>query len=352
MAFNIGGLLSQGKGGGILSENLMQFLQSPEAMAMAGGLLAGGAPSLTEVPSLGRGFSLGLQGMKASKESGLDRKLKERGLDLEERGLGIEEQYKRAQITDLQEKAAQRAVQRDFVNKMIFGDGMAQGQEGAEVGAGGAITSDKQRRAQQMAAAGYYDEAMKILTEREPASEAATATIAANQAKLTAINAMKPRLEKLIKQAESGELPMTRGTGFIKTGKQKEYDADIADVVEKYTKAFDLGKSNESLALGHTIFERGTLESEVDYARRMRDELKKLEEEEKVASQITKPLFTPSRPEERSAKPEEKPKRQRKSDEELVPLSVKLVTITDPATKKSKTISRTEALKILREQEG
>lgn len=77
---NQGGILSQRqKPGGILS-----FLQSPEALALASGLLEASQPSFTQQGTFGGGLGKGFQNMLATRDKSMDRALKERQLNIEE----------------------------------------------------------------------------------------------------------------------------------------------------------------------------------------------------------------------------------------------------------------------------
>lgn len=81
-----------------LLDRFTQFIQSPQAAGLAAGLLQGSTPSMTQPPSFGGAFGLGLQNMQRAQEEAEKRKLARDifGLDqsrfsLEQQGLALKQ---------------------------------------------------------------------------------------------------------------------------------------------------------------------------------------------------------------------------------------------------------------------
>lgn len=75
-----------------LLDNFSQWIRSPEASALAAGLLQGSAPSMTQPNSFGSAFGLGLQNMNRAIEEGDKRKLARDIFGLDTQRFGLEKQ--------------------------------------------------------------------------------------------------------------------------------------------------------------------------------------------------------------------------------------------------------------------
>ena len=205
---------------------------------------------------------------------------------------GSDADYKRAQIEDLLRKAEKDRQQQEFFQSLLSGSNGGGG--GAGGGLLGNLSDQNRQRAGLAGMLGGMGKATDILTEIDPTSVASPTTITNNQASIQAVDELVPDIKELVSLAKKGELPNNKDFGLIKNAKQKNYDALIGRLTDKYIQANKLPRSNESIKLVKEIFDRGTFESEADYAKRLEGEIKKLQKSKDISTQITPQLYKKS----------------------------------------------------------
>lgn len=345
----MGGATDAAAGGGLLGgygpladpntlttqQKIMQFLQSPEAMALGSSLLQQGQPSYTHTPSFsaGLGNAMGQMGdiQKYRNEQAFERdKLRQQRLldqarleilkghlDVDKGKLSIEEAYKKAQMDDLIRKAESSAKQQQFYDALLYGEQQAEdGANGDGTGLLGDLTPEQRRRAAIAGKLGGAEAAAKILTEPNPSNSPTTATITATQEQLRSIDAAIPALEKL-KTLESPDIPGVPGgsiiSGIMEPKKTAISKKVIKDIAKDYLAAKQTNITDSSIKAAVDVLSRAPGETQEEYAERIDDMIQDLEQKATYAASVAKPV----RDVKKKAAPQKKKKASEYSEAEL-----------------------------------
>jgi len=237
------GLLNSSKGGsaGILSnifsglpkqEQLLKFIQSPEAMGLAQGLLEGSQPSMGQPNTFSSGLASGLGNMQKIDKESRDRLLEAARVEILKGQLDVS----RGTLGLEREKAALAAKLKEQRQKQLLD--LLSGNTDS-VG-GYAPTAEQKERAAILAAGGYDEEAYKVLTEADPSKAATTATITASQEQLRSLDSAIPALEKL-KDIKQPDIPGVIGgqlyTSLTSPSETRIAEKKIKDVAKDYLSA-------------------------------------------------------------------------------------------------------------------
>lgn len=292
-----GGLLA----GNNFQEKFMNFLQSPQALALAAGLLESGQPSFTTPPSLAGGLASGFANVgkenRFMSEQQLEReKLKQQEL-LEKARLAIMQgslDIDRSKLGLEREKAAQSLEEKQYRRQLM--ENILNGGMDSAAGATSPTTPDQRKRAATMAAAGYVDEAFKILTEKaekDPTQSATTATISAAQEQLRSIDAAIPSLERL-KTLDQPDIPPVPGGGIYSSvmnpTRSSVAKKAIKDVAKDYLASKQTRITDASIDAAVDVLSKAPGETQQAYIQRIDQIIKDLKEKGSYASSVVKPV--------------------------------------------------------------
>lgn len=276
-------------------QKFMQFLQSPEAMALGASLLEQGQPSYTHTPSFSAGLGQGMEKIggiqKYRNEQAFEReKLKQQEL-LEKARLEIMKGHldvdrgkldlERSNKARLQ---AQKEQQQGLLEKLLTGD----------TGIPGTQSDNRQQRAAILASAGYTEEAFKVLTEKpteDAANKPTKAVLTQNQQISQAVDNVLPQIDSLLEEDVPVQSPnvfgLRKATSFISPEKQARYESKVASITDTLVAALALPKTNESLHLVGQMVRKQFGESDDAYHRRLEELKNDLESRKENALKVT-----------------------------------------------------------------
>jgi len=291
-------------GGGLLGPSkarkpigLLDFLSSPQGLALAAGLLEEGSPSFTHVPSFGTGLARGFGNMQKINQFETEQELERDRLEqqrlLEQARLEILRGHLDVDRSKLdldrmtkEQILAQKERQAALLNSLLGG--------GESVGATSA-NDNRSQRAAILAAAGYTEEAFKVLTEKptiDPTNVPTKAVITQNQQVSQAVDNVIPQIQDLIKEDVPIQSPdifgLRKATSLLSPEKQARYEAKVASVTDTLVAALKLPGTNESIALVGKMVRKQFGESDDAYHKRLEDLIKDLEERKRNALNVTR----------------------------------------------------------------
>lgn len=291
-------------GGGLLDKSkprekigLLNFLSSPQGLALAAGLLEESAPSFDRVPSFGTGLARGFGNMQKINQFETEQQLEKDKLEQQklleqarleilkghldvDRGKLDLEKFNKAQSLE------QRLRQQELLNSLLSA-------QGAPSAAGGA-NDNRSQRAAILAAAGYTEEAFKVLTEKptvNPADVPTRAVLTQNQQVSQAVDNVVPQIKALMKEDVPVQSPdifgLRKTTSLLSPEKQARYEAKVASITDTLVAALALPRTNESINLVGKMVRKQFGESDEAYHKRLEDLTRDLEERKKSALNVT-----------------------------------------------------------------
>lgn len=289
-------------GGGLLGSSksrkpigLLDFLSSPQGMALAAGLLEEGSPSFTHVPSFGTGLARGFGNMQKINQFELEQQLERDRLEqqklLEQARLEILRGHLDVDRSKLdldrmtkEQILAQKERQAALLNSLLGGEGAAT--SGA--------ADNRSQRAAILAAAGYTEEAFKVLTEKptvDPSTVPTKAILTQNQQVTQAVDNVIPQIKDLMKEDVPVQSPdvfgLRKATSFLAPERQARYEAKVASITDTLVAALALPRTNESIALVGKMVRKQFGESDEAYHKRLEDLTKDLEDRKRNALNVT-----------------------------------------------------------------
>lgn len=303
VGIQLGGGQSQGTG-------LLGFLGSPQASALAQGLLAASQPSMRGPQTLGGGFAQGLGLARDEAERQRRAQMDERRFNLEEMRQNLEVQKLGQSMADAQRKQQAEEIRRARIENMLgmMGSGGLLAQQaptgiqgavgpgllnGAQVPIDTGMAQEAPQRvipeigaaqAQQPLGLGFSQEQLKnarlayalgderaaimALTTPDKVSEATTQFRTSNQRAVQAIDNVLPEIDKMIGKEYPVQVPGV--THIVSPGRQADYRADTAQVVESLLSAFQLPQTDASVKKIAAMVEKQPFESDANYDKRLR----------------------------------------------------------------------------------
>lgn len=180
-----GGVLSSfGKGFG--SDKFQNFLQTPEALALAASLLKQGQPSFNQHPSLGAGLSEGFSEVNRLRDIDRQRKIQEQLAELAKKRFGLEESRfgldKSKYDFELEQLQLAREAEAKRRENLIGQGDIADNADGSDdefitLKNGRRLSVEQYERYIAALQLGNYDEAEKILLEKGEKGEAVPASM-------------------------------------------------------------------------------------------------------------------------------------------------------------------------------
>lgn len=268
-------------------EGLLGFLQSPEAMGLAQGLLAAGQPSMQGPQTLGGGLANGLSLMQDIRE-------RERNYKLKQDELKMRQEMAQLQKRQLEQALAAAQGDRELTRKIyegllastsaLSGDSqegvLESGNQAAGMGMLFPELDPKQREKALLKLAtgdrkgaieSIYEETPNAKTQRELAKARATeemkldfpttGTVTKNQSTITAIDNVIPELEDLKK--------LDRGLINLNPQANALYQGEIAGIIDALVNALGLTSTKENVELARQMVEKQPAETSQAYKKRL-----------------------------------------------------------------------------------